>query len=184
MKGHLTTAVVYTCRSFYKPLQNSDKCTLYKSGDKALVELGDQEITVEIRHIFLLTIHANTVHVVEVDTFRKVAEQPIVSAALVESCQSSVFVIPSSIKRKVMIIPATERLPGSPKYLVIDHLRPFPVSDHRQVVVPYFPSVNDMVLVQGADLVPWQGCVVAYEAGQDLFLLYFTSRIAMKGVCG
>lgn len=52
------------------------------------------------------------------------------------------------------------------------------LSDHRDVIVPYLPTANDMVLVQGEDVdpEPWDGRVTDYDERRGVVSVRFYIR--------
>ena len=49
----------------------------------------------------------------------------------------------------------------------------FSVENPDQVIVPYYPTPNDMVLVQGSVMEPWRGHVVEFDLGHDVLSIAF-----------
>lgn len=169
----LAVAPTYCCRSLYKPVPISGKCQLYKAGDTALAEMEMQDTAVEIQQILLIIMEERPVQFVVVDTYRRVAKQPRLDTWIVVGSQTRVVISVDSIKRKVMLLPTRVRLPGVQTYTLIDHLRPFPISCPQNVIVPYYPTMNIMVLVQGSDKDPWRGRVISHNTGSDLVSVAF-----------
>ena len=163
----LATASTYSCRSLYKPLPNSGKYQLYKGGDTTLAELEMQDTAVEIRQIVLITMDERTIHFVVVDTYRQCARQPKLDTRIVVGSETRLVISPDSIKRKEMLLPTRGQLPGMQTYTLIDYLRPFSISSPQNVIVPYYTTMNDNVLVQGSEKDPWRGRVVGDNTASD-----------------
>lgn len=141
----------------------------------------------DIRRLLLVNLHQSekVLHLLEVDSFKKTAVQVDINAAIVQNSHCQVFIHAASISRKVMLIPAVQAQNAVQQFLVLDHLRDFPFQDTSGVIVPYFPTVNDMVPVQGSDQEPWQGRVIAFAPESDILSVAFLcSRLGKKQACG
>lgn len=171
--GQLATADVRRCRSLYREFGTSASGALYKSGHTAIADVDGVETVVEIRRMFLILLQDRNHQVVEVDTYKKIAVQRNLGASIVEINRSCVCIPAASIGRKVMIMPELFQVEGRQTFIVIDHLRKFPIEHPDHVLVPYYPCGNDMVLVKGCDMEPWRGRVVEFDLGRDMLSIAF-----------
>ena len=109
---------MYNCLSWQQQLCiHADHCigsldqqtpgALYKSGHTATctAKLEGREVFVhvQIRRIFLMSLRERHIHLIEVDTVRKIAVQHNLGADIVESHESGVFIRAGCLGRKVML---------------------------------------------------------------------------------
>lgn len=84
------------------------------------------------------------------------------------------FVRAVCIGRKVILMSKADR--GKEKFIVIDHLRKFPINDPKLVIASYYPTVNNMILVEGSDADPWIGRVIQFDLGHGTLSVAFYVR--------
>ena len=75
--------------------------------------------------------------------YRTKALKTAISATIVEPYESHVYIIPSALKRKVIMMHNMERLLDPCQFLVIDCLRSFPITASKDVIVSYYPQDDD-----------------------------------------
>ena len=171
----LSDCTISSCKALYQWCEVGclHQVVKYKSGDSAIVQFGGQECVVVIRRFFLVTFVERSINIVEVDKYKKIAIKTVIDTAIVQPSGSHVCLPVSTLKRKVLLMPELESAMDPHHHLVIDYLRRFPLRRSTDVIVPYFPQVNDMVLIQGSDPQPWKGRVLDFDSVQRILSVVF-----------
>jgi len=97
---------------------------------------------------------------------------PYSGSSLVVPSADHLTVLAVDLLRKVMMYPEPENFEDPGHYIVIDYLRQEIPLRSEDVIVPFFPEKEDMVLVQGdAGEEPWLGHI---QRLQEMFLSAMT----------
>lgn len=87
----------------------------------------------------------------------------------------------TSISRKVMLYPFN--MPNNPDVaIVIDYGRKSLPREVWKIIVPFYPELNDMILIKGEDPEPWLAKVIGIqERAKTVRVLYYEEDPSMPG---
>ena len=137
----------------------------FQSGDGAFISgiCGEGESVIEIRRLLSVRVGEAYTVVVESDLYRQVGMHQANGCITVLPNRSRVHILAEKLLRKAILMPVVgQRLAGK-YFLLLDFMRPFPVTDSTAVVVPVYVVVNDMVLIMGDQNELWYGRVVGND---------------------
>ena len=172
-------------RSIWKPSHGFNGLLYRVKEDAIVVANQGGEICVQIQNIFRVSVAGKSQYFINCSVFKEVIDisdggrliDISDGGRLVQTSPRIITVPAENISRKVMLANANP-MNGHPTFLVVDYMRRiFPVPPGT-VVVPYFPCVNDMVLVKGdnEDTV-WRARVLSYRIRrQDISGCFFRQR--------
>ena len=85
------------------------------------------------------------------------------------------------ISRKVMLYPFN--MPNNPDVaIVIDYSRKSLPREVWKIIVPFYPKLNDMILIKGEDPEPWLAKVIGIqERAKTVRVLYYEEDPSMPG---
>ena len=163
-------------RSIWKPSHGFNGLLYRVKEDAIVVANQGGEICVQIQKIFRVSVAGKSQNFINCSVFKEVIDISD-GGRLVQTSPRIITVPAENISRKVMLANANP-MNGYPTFLVVDYMRRiFPVPPGT-VVVPYFPCVNDMVLVKGDDKdAVWRARVLSYRIRrQDISGCFFRQR--------
>ncbi|CAB4029990.1 Hypothetical predicted protein [Paramuricea clavata] len=163
-------------RSIWKP-NHGFNGLLYRVREEAIVVASQGgEVSVQIQKIFTVLVAGQSKHFLYCSVFKEVVGNND-SGRLVQTSENTIVVPAENISRKIMVAKA-DPTNGQPTFLIVDYMRRiFPVRPGT-VVVPYFPCINDMILVRGdnEDTV-WRARVLSFRMRrQDVSGCFFRQR--------
>lgn len=162
------------CRSFWLP-EHSYNGLLYRDGENVIAIVpGDGEIVALIELIFTVSVLGQRRAFIRGKKFEWDGHSINSEHRKVKETQDRIFAELENVSRKVMLLELTTD-PGS--FLVIDFMRRlFPIAPGT-VVLPYYPVVNDMVMVRGAAINDvWRARVISYDLPRKFILGRFFTK--------
>ena len=165
--GHL-------CRSFWLP-EHGCNGLLYREGENVIVIVpDDSEIVTSIEAIYKVPVLGQRRAFIRGKKLEWDGHSINSEHRKVKETQDRIFAELDNVSRKVMLLELTTD-PGC--FLVIDFMRRiFPIAPGT-VVLPYYPVVNDMVMVRGAAINDvWRARVISYDLPRKFILGRFFTK--------
>lgn len=169
-------------RSIFMP-SHGHRGLLYRTGEYALVRQNDRstQSVVRITNVLVVqsrNVYFNFVQGEKYSLLRKdsgdVDLHPFSDSVKVVPSTNSIVVPTTDLLRKVMLYPEPENLEDPSHYIVIDYLRQEVPLSSRDVLVPFYPEVDDMVLVRGdVGEEPWLGHIQSVDVTNKTCQLHF-----------
>lgn len=156
------------CRSFWMP-EHGYSGLLYRERESVIVIYpGDGEIVTMVDTVFTVPVLDKRRAFIKAKKFDSDGYSINSDHRKVKQTNNYVFVELENVSRKVMLQESTT---DQGSFLVIDFMRRlFPLT-LGTVVLPYYPVVNDMVMVRGAAIDDvWRARVAAYNLPQKFVL--------------
>ena len=130
---------------------------VFQAGDAVMVSRydGDRER--------VLSVVVSDTHrvIVEGDIYCQIGTHQATGYSAVKLDKSRVFVLAERLLRKAILVPQA----GHHCYfLLLDYMRPYPVTSSSSVFVPVYVEPNDMILVKGDHNDVWYGRVVGCDS--------------------
>ncbi len=149
-------------RSIFMPAHGY-RGLLYRVGEFALVKLSTANAVVKVADVFcarsnseLLSCIKGEVYPYKENEAGEVERHPYSDSAVVVPSSDHVIVLTTDLLRKVMLYPDPDNLEDPSFYVTIDYLRQDIPLESNDVLVPFFPEKEDMVLIVGDDSAnPW-----------------------------
>lgn len=162
------------CRSFWLP-EHGYNGLLYREGENVIVIVPDDgEIVTSIETIYKVPVLGQRRAFIRGKKFEWDGHSVNSEHRKVKETQDRIFAELDNVSRKVMLLELTTD-PGS--FLVIDFMRRiFPIAPGT-VVLPYYPVVNDMVMVRGATVHDiWRARVISFDLPRKFILGRFFTK--------
>ena len=163
-------AAAISCRSLLKHVQNKTTGMLFRVGEHVLVATDTTTTdtrVIEVTDFFAICCNNSYHTFVNGKIFAAVENlRHLYSGNMVVMPTSETICIPAkNIVRKVMLYPADDMdLPSKTKYVLVDFLRPNLGLEVKDVVVPVYPEVGDMIKVCGSNNEVWYAHVRTVDA--------------------
>ena len=101
--------------------------------------------------------------VVESNLHRQVSMHQATGCITVLLNRSRVHILAEKLLRKAILMPVVRQQLAGKYFLLLDFMRPFPVTDSTAVAVPVYVVVNDILLIMGEQNELWYGRVVGND---------------------
>ncbi|XP_031549912.1 uncharacterized protein LOC116287378 [Actinia tenebrosa] len=178
--------VAFKSRSLLKPLHGIGG-VLYRVGEHAVVEdIADVETVIEftafycvaIRNDFYTFCEGRKYQTMKDDDGNDIIHQ-YSGYKFVNEMQNVTTFCPSKISRKLMLFPCFEQEENT-GLIAVDYLRKqMPINQLQDgIVVPFYPEVDDMVLVRGDEAEPWLAKVIKVHRNSKTVLLWYYKKAA------
>ena len=134
---------------------------VFQTGDAAIITSAhnDRETVVGIRRLLSVCVKGDHRVVVEGDMYRQVGIHRVTGCRAILPSQAKVFVLAERLLRKAILVPSAGH-----HFLLLDYMRPYPVTEASSVLVPAYVELNDMVLIMGDGDEVWCGRVVGCDS--------------------
>ena len=159
-------------RSVFLP-HHSFRGTLYRVGEHCLAKNGDQQFVLRIDKIFSLRVPPQNIYYTFIKGFQLVnsgvdeySDNVIVHK---DATVTEPLVLAKDIIRKVMLYPHSEPR----KFIVIEYQRPEVNLICSEVLIPQYPEVGDMVLINGEDDNVWLAHVCSVNRATKTCQVFF-----------
>ena len=136
---------------------------VFQAGDAVMVSRydGDRERVLEIRRVLSVVVSDTHRVIVEGDIYCQIGTHQATGYSAVKLDKSRVFVLAERLLRKAILVPQA----GHHCYfLLLDYMRPYPVTSSSSVFIPVYVEPNDMILVKGDHNDVWYGRVVGCDS--------------------
>ena len=175
-------------KSLFKPLHTS--CgMLYRTGENIILDDSQPAYVAQVERFLCLSIDGTYQKFVQTQQYPMMldddGEQLIdhhsgYNVVTTSTATLKIFKI-TSISRKVMLHPFS--LADDPEAaIVIDHGRKTLPSEVWDLIIPFYPELDDMILIRGEDPEPWLAKVVGIqERAKTVRVLYYEKDCSRPG---
>lgn len=146
-----------SCRSLLIYTKAEPRGILFRVGEHVLIQSNLNELVIHVINFFSICNSGQYYTVVKGSLFNSYEENPDSDKFTVTASSTIILVNAANILRKVMLYPGDDSPPTS--YDVIDYHRLTLPSSIKDVVVPIYPTVGDMVQVCGSGNETWYALV-------------------------
>lgn len=158
--------IAWSFRSLWKPRQ-TPQGMLYRVGEQAMFTMDGVDQCCQITDFFCVKVDNDYKKFVKAALYQKLLDNEgntmtdnHSGGLLIDLLATEIVIVPVlSISRKVMIYDFGDVFPNPGTRAVIDFQRKTMPITYVDIVVPFFPCVEDMVMIQGEDPDPWLGKV-------------------------
>lgn len=180
--------IAFSFRSFWRPVQTS-KGMLYRNGEHIVCEVGAHEYFCQITNFLCLNSEGEFFKFVKVKKFTQEVDEdgdpvsdPYSGGLVIDNANVQDLLVPvKAILRKIILYnSADDEHPD--RRIVVDFQREnLPIS-HLDILVPFFPQVNDMIFIKGDDPSPWLAKVLTIqERAKTVKVWYYVEDVERPG---
>lgn len=176
--------IAFKFRALYKPLHGTGG-VLYRVGEHGIVkDILDNETVIEFTAFYCVLIGSDYYSFFEGKKYNTMEDDNGNLIVHQYSCHKFVtetpnvtMLCPSKISRKIMLFPCFEQ-EDDDNLIAVDYLRKQMPTDVLQdgIIVPFYPKVDDMVLVRGDEPEPWFGKVMKVEENTKIVKLWYYKK--------
>ena len=157
---HVET-IAYKFRSLFKPLEGIDG-VLYRVDEDIIFTTSDSlEQVARVKAFLSVLVNGSYCTLAKIELCQKLHDEDMLDEELgndhnhdvVELSNEIVVITVRSIARKVMLYP--HPVDGMETFAVVDFQRPFMPMNWADIVIPFYPMVNDIVVIRGENDEIW-----------------------------
>lgn len=178
--GGEISEVAYSFSSMFKPL-HGPQGMLYRKEDVVMLDDGRHEFPAKVDRFLCTAIDGKYQKFLQAEKYAMLlgddGEQmidPHSGYKLINTASPvQIITMVTAISRKVMLYPFN--MPNSPgAMIVIDYNRKSVPDEVFDIIVPFYPELQDMILIRGEDPDPWLAKVVGIQdRAQTVRVLYY-----------
>ena len=152
--------IVFKFRSLFKPLEGIDGVLYRVDEDIIFTTSRNVEEVARVKAFLSVLVNGSYCTLAKIDLYQKLADEDMLGEELrtdyfdvVELSNEFVVITVSSISRKVMLYP--HPVSSMETFAVVDFERPFMPISCVDTVIPFYPMVNDIVVIRGENDEIW-----------------------------
>ena len=161
--------IAFTFRSFWRPVE-TPQGMLYRNGEHVVCHVGAHDSTCKIADFLCLCSEEQFFKIVKVKKYSQVVDDegyplsdPYSGGIVIDIANVQDLIVPvNDMLRKVIIYDCADDQHPDRRIAVDFQRETVPVS-HHDILVPFFPQVNDMISIKGEDPTPWLAKVLLIQ---------------------
>lgn len=162
--------VAFSFRSFWRPFQTPTGM-LYRNGEHVICQVGAYECFCQITNFLCLCSEGKVFKFVKVKKYSQAVDEegnplsdPYSGGSVIDTANVQELIVPVNVMlRKIILCNNYADDEHADRRIAVDFQRETLPIAHHDIVVPFYPQVDDMISIKGDDPIPWLAKVLTIQ---------------------
>ena len=181
--------IAFSFRSFWRPVQTPTGM-LYRKGEHVVCRVGAHEYICQITNFLCLCSEGEFFKFVKVLKYSQAVDEegtplsdPYSGGLVINTATAQDLIFPvDAMSRKIILCSIFADGVNADRKIAVDFQRETPPISAQDILVPFYPQVNDMISIKGDDPIPWLAKVLTIqERAKTVKVWYYVEDMERPG---
>ena len=183
--------IAFSFRSFWRPVQTPTGM-LYRNGEYVVSQVDAHEYICQITNFLCLCSEGEFFKFVKVQKYSQAVDEegtplsdPYSRGLVIDTASAQELIIPVNVMLRKIILCNIYAQPddeNADRKIAVDFQRETPPISYHDILVPFYPQVNDMICIKGDEPNPWLAKVLTIqERAKTVKVWYYEEDIERPG---